>query len=87
MSIAAVLLAFVQSPALSGCVVLLYTLAHVIEGYFVTPLVEHEPIRLPPAASIAAQVILGSVLGVLGLILTSPLTASAIVAAQSSAAQ
>jgi predicted PurR-regulated permease PerM len=59
MSIVAVLLAFVQSPALAGWVVLLYTLVHVIEGYFVTPLVEQEPIRLPPAASIAAQVILG----------------------------
>jgi predicted PurR-regulated permease PerM len=82
----ALLLAFVQSQALAGWVVLLYTLVHVIEGYFVTPLVEQEAIRLPPAASIAAQVILGSALGVLGLILASPITASAIVVAQSLAA-
>jgi predicted PurR-regulated permease PerM len=82
----ALLLAFVQSAALAGWVVLLYTLVHVIEGYFVTPLVEQEAIRLPPAASIAAQVILGSALGVLGLMLASPLAAIAIVVAQSLAA-
>jgi len=83
----ALLLASVQSPVLAGYVVGLYVVVHVIEGYLVTPLIEQEAIQLPPAASIAAQMILGTAFGLLGLVLASPLTASAILVVQSYAAE
>ena len=83
----ALLLASVQSPVLAGNVVILYVIVHVVEGYLVTPLIEQEAIQLPPAGSIAAQTILGTAFGLLGLMLASPLTASAILIAQSYAAE
>jgi predicted PurR-regulated permease PerM len=52
-----------------------YTGVQVIEGYVVTPLIQHRMVYLPPAFTVLAQILLGSLLGILGFILATPLAA------------
>lgn len=56
-------------------VVLLYLAVQTIESYLLTPLVTEKTISLPPALTLAAQVLLGILLGPLGVIFASPITA------------
>lgn len=60
-------------------VVILYLGVHFIEGYILIPLVQRRAVHLPPALTLAAQVILGVVAGFLGLLLATPLVAAGIV--------
>ena len=57
---------------LIGCVQLL-------EGNVIAPLIQKRTVDLPPALTILSQTILGSLFGVLGLILATPLTAAAMI--------
>jgi predicted PurR-regulated permease PerM len=56
-------------------VVGVYILVQAVESYVITPLIQQEKVSLPPALVIAAQLLLGVVFGLLGLILAMPLTA------------
>lgn len=75
----AALLAFTDSPTMALYVVLLYLAIQTIESYFFTPLVQQRTIDLPPVLTIAAQVLLGVLLGTFGLVIATPLTAVALV--------
>jgi predicted PurR-regulated permease PerM len=79
-AVPAVLLTLSQGWMAVFDVVLLYVAVHVVEGYMVTPLIEQQAVWLPPALSIAAQVILFTLAGVWGLALASPIAATALVA-------
>jgi predicted PurR-regulated permease PerM len=57
----------------------LYIAVHLIEGYILVPLVQRRVARLPPALTLAAQIILGVLAGFLGLLLATPLVAAALV--------
>ncbi len=73
------LLALLDSPTRALYVLLLYFVIQVVESYLLTPLVQKRTVSLPPALTIAAQVLLGILLGGLGVILATPLTAAALV--------
>jgi predicted PurR-regulated permease PerM len=75
----ALLLAFTQSSLVAAYVLLLYIGVHVLEGYLVTPLIEQKAVQLPPALSIASQVILWTVSGPWGLALASPIAATLLI--------
>lgn len=60
-------------------VLLLYWLAHAIDDFFVIPIAERRIVRLPPALTIAAQLVLGLASGVLGVMIAAPFVAVAIV--------
>jgi predicted PurR-regulated permease PerM len=60
-------------------VVLLYWAIQSVEGYVLSPLVFQKSVRIPPMLTIGAQVVLGTLFGVLGVVFATPLTASAIV--------
>lgn len=60
-------------------VVALYLGVHLIEGYILVPLVQRRVVHLPPALTLSAQVILGVLAGILGLLLATPLVAAALV--------
>lgn len=75
-----ILLAFTVSPATAGWVLLLFTAIHVVEGYLLTPLIARAAVHFPPLVTLAGQVILGSLLGVLGLTFSTPLLVVAVVA-------
>jgi predicted PurR-regulated permease PerM len=56
-----------------------YTAVQLVEGYVVTPLIQHRMVYLPPVFTIVMQVVLGKILGILGFILATPLAAVVLV--------
>jgi predicted PurR-regulated permease PerM len=75
----ATLLALTVSPEKALYVVGLYMAAQTLEGYVLTPLVQKRMVLLPPALTIAVQVLLGILVGGLGVALAAPLTAVVLV--------
>ncbi len=75
----AVLLALTQSPTQALYVLALYLVLQSADGYVFTPLVQRRTVQLPPALTIMAQVFLGVLVGGLGLLLATPLTAAVFV--------
>jgi predicted PurR-regulated permease PerM len=79
-AIPAVLVALAESPQLAGHVVLLYLAIQTVEGYVLQPLVQQRAVYLPPAVVLLAQLVLGVLVGALGIILATPVAATAFVA-------
>ena len=50
-----------------------------LEGYVLSPLVFQRSVDIPPLVTMSAQVVLGTMLGVLGVVFATPLTACALV--------
>ena len=69
----ALLLALAESGTLALYVILLYGAVQFVESYLLTPLIQRRMVSLPPALSLAAQVLAGVMLGALGLLLAAPL--------------
>src|SRR5664279_1155911 len=74
----AALLAFAMSPGKGLLTVLLFILVHFLEGNIITPLLQRQIVRLPPALPLIAQLLLAVIAGPLGLALAAPLTAAAL---------
>ena len=74
----AVLLAVAISPAKGMLTILLFLLVHFLEGNIITPFLEWRIVRLPPALTMSAQLLLAVIAGPLGLALAAPLTAAAL---------
>jgi predicted PurR-regulated permease PerM len=72
----AVLLAFAVSPITGLLTVLLFCVAHFIEGNFVTPLAERNIVKLPPFLTLSLQLLLAPATGVLGVALAAPILAA-----------
>lgn len=77
-----VLLAFSQSPTRALWVLLFFTGLHIVEGYVLTPLLTRSTVHLPPASTLATQVLLAALLGPLGLTFATPLLVVAVTIAQ-----
>lgn len=75
----AVLIAMVEGPTQALYVFLLYLSIQILDGYLLTPLVDRRTVSLPPALTITAQVLFGVLVGGLGVVLASPLTAAVLV--------
>lgn len=60
-------------------VVVLYWIAHAVDDFFVIPIAERRVVRLPPALTIAAQLVLGLASGILGVMMAAPFVAVTIV--------
>lgn len=58
----------------------MYLCVHIFEGYIVGPLVQRRAVYLPPALTVLTQLLLGSLLGLLGVFVAAPLTVTAIIA-------
>jgi predicted PurR-regulated permease PerM len=71
----AVMLALSDSPTQALYVVLLFVGLQILEGYVVLPLIERRTVSLPPALTISMQVLLGSLFGLSGIALATPLAA------------
>ncbi|MDW7772092.1 MAG: AI-2E family transporter [Desulfobulbaceae bacterium] len=78
-AVPAILLGFTQSPVTALYVFLLYVIIETFESYLLTPLIQQREVALPPVLTLSSQVVLGSMLGLPGLILATPLTACALV--------
>jgi predicted PurR-regulated permease PerM len=72
----AVLLALSISPDLALYTVLLFVGVQVVEGYLLQPLIEARAVDLPPALVIVMQLIFGTLFGLAGVALATPLAAA-----------
>jgi predicted PurR-regulated permease PerM len=69
-------LAFAISPTTGILTLLLFGVAHFLEGNIVTPLLERKIVTLPPALTLATQLLVGLTCGAIGVVLAAPLTAA-----------
>ena len=74
----AALLAVAISPGKGLLTVLLFVLVHFLEGNIITPLLQRQIVRLPPALTLTVQLLLAVVAGPLGVALAAPITAAAL---------
>lgn len=81
-AIPAVLLAFVESPTTALYVVALYLGIQTVESYLITPVIQREAADVPPVLTIVAQVGLGILWGIAGVVLATPLVAAVLVLVQ-----
>ncbi len=81
-AIPAVLLALPQGPLQVVSVIVIYAAAQFIEGNIVTPITQERVVALAPAVLLLSQVLIGSMFGIMGLLLATPLAVVLIVLVQ-----
>jgi len=74
--IPAALLALAASPVKGLLALLVFAIVFTLEGYVVTPLLERNIVRLPPALTLTMQLLLAVVAGPVGVALAAPLAAA-----------
>lgn len=67
------LLAFSKDPMTPVYVLVLYTAIQLVEAYLITPLIHEHENHLPAALIIIAQLVLGFLFGILGIIFAMPI--------------
>lgn len=72
----AILVALAQSPSDALWVSVLFLSVQMLEGNVIAPLIQRRTISLAPALTIMSQTILGTLFGILGLVVATPLTAA-----------
>ncbi len=70
----ALLLALSKGPGYALGVAALFLVAHVLEGYVLTPFLVRSTVRIPPGYTLSAQLVMGSIFGVVGLTFATPVT-------------
>jgi predicted PurR-regulated permease PerM len=78
-AVPSVIMAFAIDARTALYVIGLYIGIHIVEGYVLVPLVQRRVAHLPPALTLAAQLILGALAGLAGLLFATPLVAAAMV--------
>ncbi len=63
-------------------VVMAYTGVQLLEGYVANPLIHQGTVHLPPATTVAIQMLMGTVIGIIGIVLATPLAAVLLVVSQ-----
>jgi predicted PurR-regulated permease PerM len=78
----AVLIALVEGPAMALYVVAVYSVVQFFEGNIITPVIQRRVISLPPAVLLTAQVLMGVLFGLFGILLATPLAVVVIITIQ-----
>lgn len=68
-------LALAISPERALSVAGVFVCVHIMEGLAITPLIERRAVRLPPALTLAVQLVSATLVGPIGVALAAPLTA------------
>jgi len=63
-------------------VLLAYTGVQMVEGYGITPLIFEHTVYLPPVFTLVTQILLGAALGIMGIVLATPIAAVLLVLAR-----
>ncbi|MFC5863804.1 AI-2E family transporter [Acidicapsa dinghuensis] len=74
----AALLALAISPMKGLLTLLVFAIVFMLEGYVVTPLLERNIVRLPPALTLTMQLLLATIVGPIGVALAAPFAAAII---------
>lgn len=75
----ALLLALQQGADSAVWILVLYVIVQGGEAYLLTPLIQQRAVDLPPVVTVAAQVLLGTTIGPIGLLVAVPLVAVVLV--------
>lgn len=75
----AVLMALSQGPTIALWVIGLFFLVELIEGNLILPLIQRQTVDLPPALTLFAIFLLGSLFGLVGVLVAAPLAALTLV--------
>jgi predicted PurR-regulated permease PerM len=75
-AVPAILLALSQGTREGLLVLALYAAIQFFEGNVMAPLIQRHAVQMPPGLTILSQTVFGTILGLPGLILASPLTAA-----------
>lgn len=78
-AVPAILIALSQGTRTGLMVAGLYAVIQFLEGNVLAPFIQRHAVHMPPALAILSQTVFGSVLGIPGLILASPLTAALLI--------
>ena len=78
-AVPAVLVALGQGTHQALWVAGLFLAIQTLEGNLIAPLIQRRAVQLPPALTILSQTVLGTLFGIMGLILATPLTAAGMV--------
>lgn len=73
------LLTLIVSPKMLLWVALMIVVVQQLESYVISPIVQNRMVDLPPVALLLSQVIMGSITGILGIALATPLMVMVIV--------
>ncbi|ACY17835.1 AI-2E family transporter [Haliangium ochraceum] len=76
------LMALTIGPQTVLFALMVYFAAQLLESYLITPLIQRRVVSMPPAVLIMAQMIMGVVAGLLGVLLATPLAVVVIVLVQ-----
>lgn len=74
-AIPALLVAFTAGLRETLWVIGLFLVAHGVEGYLIAPLVQRRTVRLPPALTVTAMIVLTAIFGMTGVLIATPLVA------------
>lgn len=77
-----VLLALQSGPDTAAYVILFNLVMQTVESYWLTPKIQQFEAKLPPVLTISMQLLMGSLLGVIGVVVAAPLTVAAMVVVQ-----
>jgi len=81
-AIPALLVVLVESPKKVIHVALVYSAVQALESYFITPLIQHRAVSIPPALLLIAQILMGVLAGPVGVLLSTPLAVVVVVVVQ-----
>jgi predicted PurR-regulated permease PerM len=79
-AVPAILVALSQGAGPTMWVAGAYLCIHLIEGYFIAPMLQRRFVRIPPALALIAIVAIGSLFGIFGVVIAVPLTAAIMIA-------
>lgn len=74
-AVPAVLVAAMESLLLGLYVIVLYLGIQVVESYFITPAIQQRTVSIPPVLLISAQMFMGILLGIQGVVIATPFAA------------
>ena len=69
----AVLVGLTAGPMTPVYILLLYTGIQTVESYLITPIIQERAVSLPPALLLSIQILMGYLVGILGLLMATPL--------------
>jgi predicted PurR-regulated permease PerM len=78
-AVPAIVLALTKGSHMVIYVMLVYLVAHVVEGYIVEPMIQRRLVYLPPAMILAMQFLLHLLIGIVGVMFATPLMVVAMV--------
>lgn len=81
-AVPAIIVALNKGPEYALYVAIAYVVVQALEGNLITPLIEQRAVSLPPAALMAAQLIMGALFGIIGVLIATPIFVTLVVLVQ-----